>query len=433
MRSDRRRVFWSRRGAFLFLVLQLARPALAEPVSPITEPRGVPGGLPPPVQVTWPDLVRLVDEHPRLAAGKLQIEAAQRGVNAARAAPNPSLAAGVGRGLPHEGGSAGLEWDLALSFPLGWLAQRAPRVAAAKAEVEVVSAQRQALRREVLLELGTLFWELFTAQTQVASLEELATQTRALVGTVQRRVQQGEVRPVEATRVEIELEQVLAELEAAQTSLTARQDRLVPWLHVPRGQVIVAAADPGVLPVAPSLEAARARLRAAHPTLRAAQARVRTRQAEVAVERQARLPALALTGFTAHELDKQSFGLGVAVDLPLWNWNSERIAQAEARLGAERQEVEATVRDLEALVVEAQAECRASVQTATRLGAQVVPRAQIAATTMEQTYQLGELSLLEVIDARRTLLEARRRYLRALSRAQIDCHRLGALVGEEPR
>jgi cobalt-zinc-cadmium efflux system outer membrane protein len=50
---------------------------------------------------------------------------------------------------------------------------------------------------------------------------------------------------------------------------------------------------------------------------------------------------------------------------------------------------------------------------------------------MERTYQLGEASLLELIDSRRTLLESKRLYLSALGQAHIDCARLGVLVGEE--
>ena len=60
-----------------------------------------------------------------------------------------------------------------------------------------------------------------------------------------------------------------------------------------------------------------------------------------------------------------------------------------------------------------------------------MPRSETAASTMERTYQLGEASLLEVIDARRTLLDSRRLYLSALAQAQLDCSRLGALAGEE--
>ena len=52
---------------------------------------------------------------------------------------------------------------------------------------------------------------------------------------------------------------------------------------------------------------------------------------------------------------------------------------------------------------------------------------------MEKSYELGEANLLEVIDARRTLLDSRRLYLSAIAEAQIDCSRLDSLVGEEPK
>jgi cobalt-zinc-cadmium efflux system outer membrane protein len=163
----------------------------------------------------------------------------------------------------------------------------------------------------------------------------------------------------------------------------------------------------------------------------AARARVRSLEAEVDAEKLARVPAFSINGFTDYELDRRAYGAGLSVDLPVWNWNSGRIAQAEAKVIEGRKQAEAAALDLEAMVIEAQAACRASVQTATRLGTQVVPRAETAASTMEKTYQLGELSLLELIDARRTLLDGYRLYLSALSQAQIDCARLGALVGEE--
>jgi outer membrane protein TolC len=62
----------------------------------------------------------------------------------------------------------------------------------------------------------------------------------------------------------------------------------------------------------------------------------------------------------------------------------------------------------------------------------VIPRSEAAASTMERTYRLGDASLLEVIEARRTLLESRSSFLDALVQAHVECSRLGALVGEEP-
>jgi cobalt-zinc-cadmium efflux system outer membrane protein len=145
----------------------------------------------------------------------------------------------------------------------------------------------------------------------------------------------------------------------------------------------------------------------------------------------ARAPSFLVTGFTTAELDRRAFGVGLAVDLPIWNWNSGRIAQAEAKLAAGQERAEATRLDVETAVLETEADCRASLATAVRFRDHVVPRSEAIAFTVERAYQLGEASLLEVIDARRTLLDSRRLYLSALAQAQIDCSRLVALVGGE--
>ncbi|MEK7705249.1 MAG: TolC family protein [Myxococcota bacterium] len=383
------------------------------------------------VNVTWTDIVRLVDEHPRITAGRFQIDAARGGVSAAGAVPNPTLEGTVGQGLARAGGDPRVEWGLALTMPLGWIAQRGSRVDAAEAEVDVAFGENEVLRRDVLLQLRTLFWTLASEQSRVSSLSALEAETLALVHTVRKRVEMGEARSVEAIRVEIEIEKITSELEAARTSLSARQAELALWLGDFAGKTLVAVADLDALPTPVDRDTALGKARATHPALTVARARTRVLEAEVGTERMARVPSIGLAGFTTNELDRRAYGAGLAVDLPLWSWNSGRIAQAEAKLAAGRKQAEATGLELETSVLDVQAACQASVLTATRFRNNVVPRSETAASMMEKTYHLGEASLLEVIDARRTLLDSRRLYLSALTQAQIDCSRLGALVGED--
>lgn len=325
------------------------------------------------------------------------------------------------------------KWGLALTMPLGWISQRRARMNVAQAEVDVAEAESAALRRDVLVQLRMLYWDLAYQQARVDSLEALEAQTRTLVRTVEQRVEKGEARPVEATRVQIELERVTGELEAARLAVPARQAELALWLRIPPGKTLFAQADLDALPAAMALDVALARARAIHPARAVASARTRALQADVRAEKSVRVPAFSVTGFTAYELDRRGYGVGLAVDVPLWNWNSGRIAQAEARVAAARKEAEATSLEVDASVIEAEAACRSSLSTTIRFRDNMVPRSEAAATTIEKTYQLGEASLLEVIDARRTLLDSRSLYLRALAQAQIDCSRLGALVGEEPK
>lgn len=421
MQSTRARALM-RRGQIVLVCFLGVKPALAD--------ANEPGPAPLAPEVTWPEIVRLVDAHPRVAASAARIEAARGNVRAAGAAPNPALDTRIGHGSPPAGGDGKIEWGLSLNLPLGWVAQRGARVAAAEAGVEAADAEAKALRRDVLLQLQTLFWNLAFEQARVKALEELEGQTQALVRTVRRKVETGEVRPVEGTRVEIELEKVTAETETARILLGSRQSQLGLWLG--RSQV-VAVADLAGLPNADATQTALAKVREDHPAVAAARARVRAFQAELTTEERARIPSFSLVAFTSHELDRNSYGGGLAIDLPVWNWNSGRIAQAQATLAAGRKEAEATALEIASHVIEAQATCRASASTATRLGTAVVPRAESSAAVMERTYNLGEASLLDLIDSRRTLLDARRLHLNALAQAQIDCGRLATLTGEASR
>jgi len=436
MRRICSRVSRGRRGPFLLFALSVTAPAGARPGSSAPVPQTAPGRQAPAgavVAVTWPDLVRRAERHPRLCASRLEIEAARGGVTAAGAVPNPSLEAHAGPGFTRAGGTSRLEWGLAVSVPLGWLAQRGAEIARARAEVETALATTEVLRREVLLELWAAFAGLAQAQEQVAVLAAYEAETETLVEAVGERVARGEARPVEATRVEIELEQVRSELQAAQIVLAARGDALALRMGAPVTNTLVAVTAVDLAAPAMPREAALNRARVNDPALPQAQARARLLDAEVATSRRGRAPNFALTGFTAQELDRRAYGLGVAVDIPVWSFNAGPVARAEARRAAGEKLAEAAALERDTAVVEAQAACEAASAAAARLRDEVMPRAETAAAMLERSYRLGEASLLEVIDARRTLLRTRRLTLDALAQARSDCGRLDVLVGEEPR
>ncbi|MHB8800787.1 MAG: TolC family protein [Thermoanaerobaculia bacterium] len=400
----------------LWVVLVSAGPASASPAV---------------LELTWPDVVRLAEGHPRLAADQLRVAAARRGIDAAGAVPNPTFEADLGRGRARIGDESRTERELALSIPLGWIAERGSRLEAAGAEVDVALAESEASRRDVLLQLRTLFWGLAYEQARVGVLETLVAQTSKLAQTVRRRVETGEVRPVEAPLVEIELEKVMGDLDAARTLLLARQAALARWLALPPDREPAASADLSALPVVMDRESALARARSTDPALKTASARSRVLAADVRTERKAPIPAFSLRGFATDELDRKAYGVGISVDIPVWSWNTGRIAQAEAKLAAASRQAEATTLEIETTVIEAQAACSASVANAKRFRDEIVPRSESVVLTMERTYEVGEASLLPVIDARRTLLDSRRLSLNALAQAQLDCSRLDALAGEE--
>jgi nitrogen regulatory protein P-II 1 len=85
------------------------------------------------LKLTWQNIVRLVDQHPCLAAGQFRVAAAEGAVTTAGAVPNPSLDATLGHGEAREGSQSRLERGLEITLPLGWIAQRGHKVDGARA------------------------------------------------------------------------------------------------------------------------------------------------------------------------------------------------------------------------------------------------------------------------------------------------------------
>ncbi len=61
----------------------------------------------------------------------------------------------------------------------------------------------------------------------------------------------------------------------------------------------------------------------------------------------------------------------------------------------------------------------------------MLPRAEASARTLGRAYELGEAGLLDVLDARRVLLDTRREHLDLLLDMQTACGDLAALAGLE--
>jgi cobalt-zinc-cadmium efflux system outer membrane protein len=419
----------------LALLMVSASPVLGTEASEIaTRQAGPKGqGTGAVTRLTWNDLVRLVDEHPLMAASRHTRAAFIAAVDAAGAAPNPTLDATAAYGRARGVSDSRVEWGLALSIPLDWVARRGIKMDAARSEVALAEAKAEVLRREVVSQLGALFWELVEAQERVSVLSETSRQAEVLLETVKRRVEMGEARPVEATRIAVESNKIGGGLETARITLRGRRARLASWLAGGGSVTVVAVAELKTLPEPMRLADAVDAVKRNHPMLNAETARLRSLAANLEVERRERMPSMSARVFTDHELDRRAYGGGLSIEMPLWNWNQGAVRRSESLLEAGKERARATRLDLEGETIEAQTKCRAGVTLAAHFRDQILPNAESAAKMIERTYELGEATLLELIDARRTLVETRGTFLNALVRAQTDCSRLQVLVGKEQK
>lgn len=394
------------------LVLAYGAPAFAQEVAPQ-----------PPLH--WADVVAAIDRDPRVAASQSRVRSAEGAVSTARTPPNPEVEATAGKGKAQEGPARRNEWSLAVSIPLDWLAKRGPEIDAARASVDELAAESQALRGEVSAELWRLFIRAGYAQSEVETLEATEQQVEGLTRLVRRRVEAGEGRPVEVPRVELEVERVRNDLSTARAARDGALGQLGVWLGAPIRRVEVPAAPP------PEVDAAARGDLSRHPRVRAALARAAASRAEASVARRSRIPSVTAGGYYASELDREAVGGKIAIELPLWDWKSGRIRRAEAAAEAEARRADAEAKLVSAALEEGLAACGRARAVAERERTNILPRAEDSARTLERTFQLGEAGILDVIDSRRVLLETRRQVLSSARERDMECGALILLSGRE--
>jgi cobalt-zinc-cadmium efflux system outer membrane protein len=143
----------------------------------------------------------------------------------------------------------------------------------------------------------------------------------------------------------------------------------------------------------------------ANPRLLAAQAAVERDRALASVARRSRIPDLDVTWFHDDELDKEANGLSFGVRVPLWNARRGEIARAEAASALAEIAAQRTLLDLTTALERARQELDTASAQSDILERQILPSATRSLELARFSYQEGETSLLDLLDAQRTFRE----------------------------
>ena len=383
------------------------------------------------VKLRWGDLVTLVEDHPSIKAATHRVEAASNGMKASGQVPNPELMTSFAYAEARDSDNTAMEWSLSLSIPFHWTVSRGAAIRSGEAHLAITEAERNALRCSILLSLGDLFWQLVYEQERLLALKALEEQTFALARIVRKRIENGEARPVEETKLDLEREQLAHELDTARWATTASRQKMSLWLNPKTDIELEAIADLTALPTPIDNHQARKLALTSHPNLSIARARTAVSTAELELEKRNRFPSFSVEAFTDHELDRRAYGGGITMDFPVFNWRRHSIRKRENNVAAEKLQYLSDSMEVEFTIIETHASCQSGRQVAQRYKEKILPLARSSAATIQRTYELGEATLLEVVDARRVLLEMQMEYLSTLAQTQTVCHHLSILVGEE--
>lgn len=359
---------------------------------------------------------RALATNPELIAAGAELRAADAATRQSGRRANPEVELSVENAGAEE---AATETTLAVGqlFELG--GDRRARIDAATAAQQVVARDAELRRLEVEARVRSAFASLLAAQQQVAIARENVTSADAAFGAIRDRVAAGKVSPIEETRASVTASMERIELTRAESELeSARVQLASTWSGSAAGLV---ASD------APATTAAGATVDV-HPELRRWEAIVAQREAEARIERARGVPDLhASAGIRTYEGgDGPAAVAGVAMPLPI-DRNRDAVAAALARVEAARSEADAARLRLSRALADAQLRRAAAQQSVERFRAEIIPAAESVHEAITEGYRLGKFGYLEVLDARRTLAQARLQLVaaqRELEIARVEVERL---------
>jgi cobalt-zinc-cadmium efflux system outer membrane protein len=366
--------------------------------------------------------------HPAAAETAGLESAAAAESKAARLFPDPVLEYSRDRGrLTDVSGLEATETEWSVSQTIPWPGTFSAGVRAGDRAADAFRAGAEALRWELAARARLAFARLVAARSLVEVARPAEEDARSLRDLVTRRAELGEARESDRIKAEVEWLRQQRRVAAAARGAAAAEAavRALAVRPLPIPLAIRQAAHAPIRDL--DRESLVADLVSRSPRLRAARAEAERQEALASVARRGRIPDLDVTLFKSREIDKQATGVSLGVTVPLWNAGRGEVARAEAaaRVGAaaaERARVD-LVAEAAALIEELQV---AAAQAAL-LDSEIVPAAERSVGLVRLSFEEGETSLLDLLDAQRTWRDAQREAVEAhlgLSVALAEVQRL---------
>ena len=355
-------------------------------------------------------LALAMEHNPGLRAAAQALAASEGALIQSRARSNPELAYSQ-EDTRRETRSMTLQWNQ--SIEIG--GKREARMKAAGHGRELARAELEAAQAGLRADVRTAFANVLAGQQRVQLHQRTLEIARSARDAAAKRVLAGKVAPLEETKARVAESSAELALAQARSGLrVARQQLAALWGAQPAafGSAVGELAQ---LPVLPDEGLMLEKLEHSPQMLRAQQAVFQARSV-AELERAKRLPdpSVSLGMKRAQEVGRNQLVVGISVPLPILDSNRGNQLQALRLADKAEDELLATRQQMYAQLQQQREQLQSSRAQAEQLAQQVLPAAESAYEVAAKGFALGKFSYLEVLDAQRTLAEARSLYLEQL-------------------
>ena len=368
-------------------------------------------------KLSLPDLEAMMfSQSPALRSATNAVDAARAAVDTARTIPNPQIEVMNGTRKPRPDNSAGTNGNLktvSLTQDLDMPWHRFPRVDGALAGLSAAQANEQSFRADMRAQLRLRYYDLVrrTAENRVA--REDVKLMEGIHKRIELQVETGEKAKFELVKANAELLNAQKMQESANLRVRQSRGALRALVGVTLPEAFeVQEQTHTFAPPAPLNEVRDAVLKT-NPELQRTRAERQQLDRKLSEEKSLRFPKFALRADQDQDPEWRSKRVGVAMNLPLWDWRGGPVGEAAAKLSqTDNQLAYQEFSLLQSLEAAYQQYDIANAQVVALEGG-IVRHAANALRIAELAYKAGEKSFLDVMDAQRVYRAARNELITA--------------------
>lgn len=335
----------------------------------------------------------------------------------------------AGAGPRRAAGTSSTDIEFAIAQSFGSPGARSARLGSSTAGLRAAKADLDSARRNVIAEAALLFAEVLTAKELRALAQSSETLANELERVTRARLDAGDVTILELNLAQAEHASAEAERLVAEAMVSRSLGNLRALLGVTEQEL----ADVGgtFRPVSAYDRAELVLLAKQRSDLHALAAEVDSAKAELDLQRSAARPVLGARASYRTEDDAEILMGGLTLSFPAPRQASGARLQAEARLRGAEARYAWRQRALESTVDAALSELTSLSAAESALRTAALPVLAESESLALMAFEEGERGLFEVLQVRRTALEARRAYVQRLAdvyRATISLERIAGVL-----
>jgi cobalt-zinc-cadmium efflux system outer membrane protein len=386
----------------LLLALALPSAAWAQAPAPLTLPQA---------------LQRALGVNARLFVADREIGMAEGRRLQAGAIPNPETSFEIDNALGSRDyrGLRSAETTLQLSQLIELGGKRDARVSAASADYDSARWQRAAARLEILSETATAFVAALGAQQRVLLLDRQLASLDRLAPQMQQRVDAGASSPADVARAKVATDLTRIDRDRAKTALESARRDLALLMGKTAPDFARATGNLGQIAKPPAFQTLLQAIESNPQLMRWTAVRAQ-KEAELLTARLKVVPDVQASIGWRHYRDTRDNAVrfGVSVPIPVWDRNQGAIREAQEAIGKTEAERTANKLALTSTVGRAYDAVTGALQEIDVLRRAVLPNARTALEAIDSGYAQGRFTLLELLEAYRTVADAELREQEAL-------------------